>query len=84
MSLNGMTPLSTTHSQAICRPLLAHDKQAVFDMAHAYGIPYFKDSTPAWSTRGQLRNELLPLLGIDDIGGVVCGVWCVVRGVGVG
>eukprot|EP01031_Cornospumella_fuschlensis_P040094 gene40094-48858_t len=62
LSLNGMTPLSTTHSQAICRPLLAHDKQAIFDMAHAYGIPYFKDSTPAWSTRGQLRNELLPLL----------------------
>ena len=27
-----------------------------------YGIPYFKDSTPSWSTRGKLRRQLLPLL----------------------
>jgi hypothetical protein len=27
-----------------------------------YGIPYFKDSTPSWSTRGKLRKQLLPLL----------------------
>jgi hypothetical protein len=27
-----------------------------------YGVPYFKDSTPSWSTRGKLRNQLLPLL----------------------
>ncbi len=25
-------------------------------------MPYFKDSTPSWSTRGKLRNQLLPLL----------------------
>jgi hypothetical protein len=25
-------------------------------------VPYFKDSTPSWSTRGKLRNQLLPLL----------------------
>lgn len=27
-----------------------------------YGVPYFKDSTPSWSTRGKLRNQLVPLL----------------------
>ena len=27
-----------------------------------YGVPYFKDSTPSWSTRGKLRASLLPLL----------------------
>jgi hypothetical protein len=27
-----------------------------------YGVPYFKDSTPSWSTRGKLRTHLLPLL----------------------
>ena len=30
--------------------------------AHTYGVPYFKDSTPQWSTRGKLRGKLLPLL----------------------
>ena len=25
-------------------------------------VPYFKDTTPLWSTRGKLRNKLLPLL----------------------
>lgn len=25
-------------------------------------MPYFKDTTPLWSTRGKLRNSLLPLL----------------------
>ena len=25
-------------------------------------MPYFKDTTPTWSTRGKLRNHLIPLL----------------------
>jgi hypothetical protein len=25
-------------------------------------VPYFKDSTPSWSTRGKLRSQLVPLL----------------------
>ena len=25
-------------------------------------MPYFKDSTPSWSTRGKLRTQLVPLL----------------------
>jgi hypothetical protein len=29
---------------------------------YRYGVPYFKDTTPSWSTRGKLRNQLLPLL----------------------
>jgi tRNA(Ile)-lysidine synthase TilS/MesJ len=32
-----------------------------------YGVPYFKDSTPSWSTRGKLRSKLIPLL-IDMYG----------------
>lgn len=46
----------------IWRPLLQFDKATIFDFAHRYGIPYFKDTTPHWSTRGHLRNKLLPLL----------------------
>lgn len=34
---------------------------------HRYGIPYFRDTTPTWSTRGKLRRQLIPLL-IDMYG----------------
>ena len=44
------------------RPLLSLEKKFIFDYAHAFGVPYFKDTTPHWSTRGKLRNKLLPLL----------------------
>jgi hypothetical protein len=27
-----------------------------------FGVPYFKDTTPSWSTRGKLRSQLMPLL----------------------
>ena len=30
-------------------------------------MPYFKDTTPTWSTRGKLRRQLIPLL-IDMYG----------------
>lgn len=32
-----------------------------------YGVPYFRDTTPTWSTRGKLRRQLVPLL-IDMYG----------------
>ena len=35
-----------------------------------YGVPYFKDTTPSWSTRGKLRNQLIPLL--IDMYGIGC------------
>ena len=35
----------------------------MYTHAHAFGVPYFKDSTPEWSTRGKLRNQVQPLLG---------------------
>lgn len=57
-----MTATSLTNGVVVWRPLLQHSKDAIYAFAHKYGIPYFKDSTPSWSTRGKLRNQLLPLL----------------------
>jgi hypothetical protein len=34
----------------------------LIDNFYRYGVPYFKDTTPSWSTRGKLRNHLVPLL----------------------
>ena len=52
-----MAAASTVNHVRIWRPMLAHTKADVYAHAHAYGVPYFKDSTPEWSTRGKLRNQ---------------------------
>ena len=62
LELNGMKRTSLRNGITIWRPLLNHTKEDLFNLAHTYGIPYFKDTTPCWSIRGKLRNTLLPLL----------------------
>lgn len=62
LDLSGMTAVSTNDGVNLFRPLLPLEKTDIFDYAHIYGVPYFKDTTPHWSTRGKLRNRLLPLL----------------------
>ncbi|EQC36061.1 hypothetical protein SDRG_06796 [Saprolegnia diclina VS20] len=62
LGLNGMSTCSSVNGVRIWRPLLAIDKDAIFDFAHVFGVPYMKDTTPQWSTRGKLRRQLMPLL----------------------
>uniref|UniRef100_M4C5K3 tRNA(Ile)-lysidine synthetase n=1 Tax=Hyaloperonospora arabidopsidis (strain Emoy2) TaxID=559515 RepID=M4C5K3_HYAAE len=62
LNLNGMQASSTVNGVRIWRPLLDFDKDVIFEFAHQYGVPYFKDTTPKWSTRGKLRDHLVPLL----------------------
>lgn len=62
LDLSGMTSLSKNDGVTIYRPLLPLEKVDVFAYSHKYGVPYFKDTTPFWSTRGKLRNKLIPLL----------------------
>ena len=45
----------------IYRPFLDFPKSVIFDLAHQYDIPYFLDTTPTWSRRGRMRNEIFPL-----------------------
>jgi len=67
LQLSGMEQIGMTNGVAVWRPLLEHSKEEIYDFAHTYGVPYFKDTTPSWSTRGKLRNKLVPLL-IDMYG----------------
>ena len=46
----------------IYRPLLEFRKDVIYKFAHQYNIPYFLDTTPNWSRRGKMRNEIFPLL----------------------
>ena len=62
LDLSGMTEVGTMEDVSTWRPLLPHNKTEIFDYAHLYGVPYFLDTTPSWSTRGKLRNNLLPCL----------------------
>ncbi len=62
LDLSGMTSISKNDGITIYRPLLPLEKVDVYDYSHKYGVPYFKDTTPHWSTRGKLRNKLIPLL----------------------
>lgn len=62
LELNGMSTVGTVNQVPIWRPLLEHDKDEIFAFAHRYGTPYFKDTTPLWSTRGKMRTRLMPLL----------------------
>ena len=62
LSVNGMREEGIVEGVRIWRPMLPHEKDDILNFAHAYGVPYFLDTTPAWSTRGKLRNQLQPLL----------------------
>jgi len=71
LALSGMAKEDSSYGVRVARPLLVNDKAAVYDVAHRLGVPYFKDTTPKWSTRGRLRGEVLPLL--RDVYGSGCG-----------
>ncbi|CAN0108696.1 unnamed protein product, partial [Ectocarpus fasciculatus] len=70
LHLSGMTDVGVTEGVSVWRPLLSNNKDEIYAFAHKYGVPYLQDTTPSWSTRGKLRNVLLPLL--MDIYGTGC------------
>lgn len=57
-----MKELSSNRGIKIGRPFLNHPKKDIYDYSHTYQIPYFKNTTPEWSKRGQMREVLFPLL----------------------
>ena len=62
LDLSGMGEVGVVNTVNVWRPLVSHVKEEIFAYSHKYGVPYFKDTTPSWSTRGKMRNELIPLL----------------------
>ena len=50
-NINGLT---------IVRPFLEINKSYIYDIASKYKIPFFKDTTPKWSNRGVIRNNIFP------------------------
>jgi tRNA(Ile)-lysidine synthetase-like protein len=62
LDLSGMGEIGVVNKVSIFRPFIDNVKEDIFEFAHVYGVPYFKDTTPSWSTRGLMRNKLVPLL----------------------
>lgn len=44
------------------RPFLKFNKDTIIEYAHSNNIPYFLNSTPSWSCRGVLRDQVIPIL----------------------
>lgn len=68
LDLEVMKTINTIHNVKIIRPFIGFKKQVIYDFAHKFGIPYFLDTTPKWSKRGKMRNEIFPL--IDSVFGI--------------
>src|SRR3546814_2329850 len=62
LQLSGMQQTGEVLGVAIWRPMLPYPKSVIYAFSEKYGVPYFKDTTPSWSTRGKLRNDLIPVL----------------------
>ena len=58
LDLSSMDTSSIVNEVLIYRPMLNHHKEDVYELSHAFRVPYFKDTTPKWSRRGKFRNEL--------------------------
>lgn len=64
LDLEVIKEINTIHNVKIYRPFIGFKKQVIYDFAHKFGIPYFLDTTPKWSKRGKMRNEIFPLLDL--------------------
>lgn len=62
IDLEVMTKFKIKNNLRFLRPLLDYPKDEIYKISHKYNIPYFLDTTPKWSKRGLMRNELFPLL----------------------
>jgi tRNA(Ile)-lysidine synthetase-like protein len=64
-SISDMTVMKEKQEQdnvVLFRPFLKLNKKELIEMAHCIGIPYFLNSTPFWSCRGVLRDNVIPIL----------------------
>ena len=56
-NLAKMEPQEEQLGVTLLRPLLAVSKDIIIDTAASIGIPYLKNTTPAWSNRGKFREH---------------------------
>lgn len=65
-NLKGMKNVGEENGIQTIRPFLQTSKKELLEMAYLYQIPYLEDSTPSWSRRGRLRDNVIPVLNAFD------------------
>lgn len=67
-NLKGMSEFSEDSGVILVRPMLDIKKKDIKEFAKKYKIPHLPNSTPNWSERGKIREELIPFLNQFDSG----------------
>ncbi|ARF09599.1 tRNAIle-lysidine synthase TilS/MesJ [Indivirus ILV1] len=65
-NLKGMTEFTEEDDCVLVRPMLDIQKKEIKEFAKKYHIPHLPNSTPSWSERGRIREELVPFLNNFD------------------
>jgi len=60
--LSVLKPENVINEVKVFRPFIGKSKNVVYDYAFEHKVPYFKDTTPEWSCRGKMRNNIFPQL----------------------
>lgn len=61
MKFNTDIPFKKNNIKFI-RPMLNIPKDTIYKIARYFNIPHFKDSTPKWSQRGKIRDNVRPAI----------------------
>ena len=65
-NLFGMKPRSEEQNVEILRPMIEIPKKDILLYADHAHIPHLYDSTPSWSRRGRMRDNLIPNINAFD------------------
>lgn len=66
-NLRGMSEFTEEDGCTIVRPMLNIPKKDIKDFAKRHMIPHLPNSTPSWSERGKIRDELIPFINQFDV-----------------
>jgi tRNA(Ile)-lysidine synthase TilS/MesJ len=61
-NIKGMTTECFERGIRVLRPFLDVSKEEIYAYASKNGVPHLPDSTPKWSRRGKLRDNVIPCL----------------------
>ena len=65
-NLRGMSEISMEEGCMIVRPMLDITKKEIKEFAKTHKISHLPNSTPSWSERGKIRDQLLPFMNNFD------------------
>jgi tRNA(Ile)-lysidine synthase TilS/MesJ len=65
-NLFGMKPVNDQLGVSLRRPILGIPKSNIVEICNWFSIPFLLDSTPKWSRRGKIRDNIVPAFKVVD------------------